>query len=100
VIVLALTTNGLQEFAQTILGILDYIEYEQDGVTKTKSITNTSVSNGVINIYITFDETENGVFSNFKVYSTSGNIVSQRANSFTKTEGSLAVLLQYTVKEV
>ncbi|WP_425447722.1 hypothetical protein [Dethiothermospora halolimnae] len=94
-----LTTDGKNEIAKAIDSIIDNIQYEQDGVVKSKKVS-TVVQGEKINITITLDDTENGEFKNFKILSSDGVIISERNNIFTKTQGTLAVYFEFNIKEV
>jgi hypothetical protein len=92
--------DGANIIATAVYGLFDHIGYTIDGVPTTKSISNHTITNGVISIYFTIPDTENGYFRDFKIIDKNSDTLISRLEEFQKTSGEQMVCFQTNLREV
>ncbi len=95
-----ITTQGIEEIAQSIIDTVDHGSYDLDGVTNTTTIYKTSIEGDTVMIYLYLEDGVSGDLSNFKLISTTGNDFAIKPEIINKpdTKG-LLVRFKFQVKE-
>ncbi|WMM26650.1 hypothetical protein RBU61_08225 [Tissierella sp. MB52-C2] len=88
-----ITGEGIQEIAQSILGLVDYAEIQMETETKLLQLYRTSIDNDTLKVFIMLDDTIVGDIQNIKLIGKSGNILLENPQPIVKnaTKGLLVV---------
>ncbi len=95
-----ITTQGIEEIAQSIIDRVDHGSYDLEGVTNTTTIYKTSIEGDTVMIYLYLEDGVSGDLSNFKLISVTGNDFAIKPEIINKpdTKG-LLVRFKFQVKE-
>ncbi|EPR07753.1 hypothetical protein [Ruminiclostridium papyrosolvens] len=96
-----LTSQGISEITQAVKNLIDHGQYDIDGQTNIIAPYSVTVQGSKISVYFNFGEGVSGSFSNFKLISTSGNVLAEKADIITKpSEKGLLRRFNIEIKEV
>lgn len=95
-----ITPEGIQEIAQSILGLISHGTYDLDGETNETVIYKTSIENNLLMVYLYFEDGVSGSLSNFKLISVNDNEFAIKPEIIEKpdTKG-LLVRFKFEVRE-
>jgi succinylglutamate desuccinylase len=88
-----ITTEGIQEIAQSILDLVDHAEVQMKTETKELQLYKTSIDVDTLKVFIMLDDTVVGDIQNIKLIGKSGNVLLENPQEIIKnaTKGLLVV---------
>ncbi|MDU5080220.1 hypothetical protein [uncultured Tissierella sp.] len=95
-----ITNEGIQEIAESILGIVSHGEVIIDNETKHIELYRTNISVNIVKIFFKLDDTLRGEITSSKVISKSGKILIDKAEKIEKDMHGLLLVFSIKLTEV
>lgn len=94
-----ITSEGIQEIAQSILDLVDYAEIQMTAETKQLQLYRTSIKTDTLKVFIMLDDTIVGDIQNIKLIGKSGNVLLENPQEIIKN-ATRGLLVVFSIKVV
>ncbi|MDU5082815.1 hypothetical protein [uncultured Tissierella sp.] len=94
-----ITPEGIQEIAQSILDLVDYVEVQMKTGTKELQLYRTSIDVDTLKVFIMLDDTVVGDIQNIKLIGRSGKVLLENPQEIVKNE-TKGLLVVFSIKVV